>query len=58
LVVAELHEQRCFIKLLDDGTDLSVSKPLRGRSVSNATTSKTDGFSFLAFFAFIAAPSR
>src|SRR5260221_8009778 len=29
-IVAELHEQRLVIKLLDDSADLSACKPLRG----------------------------
>ena len=59
LVVAELHEQSLVVKQFDDGADLPAGKSLRGRSVSNVTTSRTDGLSLFApFFAFITAPNR
>jgi hypothetical protein len=58
-VVAELDEQHLVIELLEDSADLPACKRCAGRSASNATTSKTDGLSFFAFFfAFITAPEH
>jgi hypothetical protein len=55
LIVAEFNEQIRVVKLLDDCAHLPARKSVWGRSVSKATTSKTEG---LSPFAFIIAPNR
>jgi hypothetical protein len=56
-VIAELDEQSLVVKLLYDRADPRASC-CAGSSVSNATTSKTNGLSFFASFSPSSAPNR